>query len=78
MRAGLPLSPRLGSAAPPKRAGGATIAFLERNRPSGRDPAMALATSRGRDVRGFAANDAREALVGLDRPHHRFGHPGMD
>jgi hypothetical protein len=35
----------------------------------------ALATSRCRDVCGFAADDARIAIVRLDRQHDRFGCP---
>jgi hypothetical protein len=35
-----------------------------------------MATSRCRDVCGFAADDARIAIVRLDRQHDRFGCPG--
>ena len=39
-------------------------------------PAIGPATSRCRDVCGFAADDARIAIVRLDRRHDRFGRPG--
>jgi len=38
--------------------------------------AIASATSRCRDVCGFAADDPRIAIVGLDPRHDRFGRAG--
>jgi hypothetical protein len=45
-------------------------------RPAVAELTMPMATSRCRDVCGFAADDARIAIVRLDRQHDRFGCPG--